>query len=610
MKELRRWLVVVPAATLVLLVGWLLWTRGTMEQLAFLRKDAGRAGSGLVDQGPYLTAVTLSALAVSGEEQAFAQQAERLSDHEVDQAFAQALRMAAMQQRVLTGEAGVQAARVAELRGLVKDDQVRVDAATAAARSSGVEAAAGDDLDVAKAQFQLDQDELTDAMGDLARESGDRRGDIQQELDAREAAMKKAEDVPKKEGAALAVRRYGTLAGRVSAWLDQRSRVKLIEQARVDALGEAKKFAGEHDRLEKGAAAAQTQVLEARPGAPGVVSGQGAAGAGGSARVAELKAAAARRVVMSILDDREGTSKQLASVYGLWETQVWLQHRLVTHLIVQSLAWIAFIVLAAAVGSVIGRAMLARIRATDQRRARTLETLLTLGVEGLALVAVLLVVFGMPQQTPTILGFAGAGLTVVFQDYILAFVGWFRLMGRNGIRVCDWVEIDGTGGEVAEIGLFRTTLLETGNWTSRGHPTGRRVGFSNSFAIRGKYFNFTTHEQWMWDEIILNIPATANAYELIKRMQATVEEVTTNDTAQAEAQWRSSTRANGLARFSALPTVDLRPAAAGVDVLIRFVTRANDRFEMRKKLYEAVLGLMAGTQGAEAVPQDSSKGKA
>ncbi len=272
---------------------------------------------------------------------------------------------------------------------------------------------------------------------------------------------------------------------------------------------------------------------------------------------------AAKRVVMSILDDRVSTSQQLAAVYAQWETQVWVQHRIVAHLVAQSLAWIAFILLAAALVAIVGRALLGRLRTTDQRRARTLETLLMVLVETLAAVAVLLVTFGVPEQMPTILGLAGAGLTVVFQDYILAFFGWFVLMGRNGIRVCDWVEIDSVGGEVTEIGLFRTTLLETGNWTSRGHPTGRRVAFTNSFAIRGRYFNFSTHGQWMWDEIKLNIPATADAYDLIKRMQKIVEEVTTNDTAEAEREWRSATRMNALANFSAQPTVDLRPASSG-----------------------------------------------
>ena len=74
-------------------------------------------------------------------------------------------------------------------------------------------------------------------------------------------------------------------------------------------------------------------------------------------------------------------------------------------------------------------------------------------------------------------------------------------MGKNGIHVGDWVEINGVGGEVTEIGLMTTTLLETGGLADQGHPTGRRISFMNGFAIRGQYFNFSTAGQWMWDEI-------------------------------------------------------------------------------------------------------------
>ena len=142
----------------------------------------------------------------------------------------------------------------------------------------------------------------------------------------------------------------------------------------------------------------------------------------------------------------------------------------------------------------------------DPRQKQTLKTVLNLGTQLVGLLLILLTIFGVPQQMPTILGLATAGLTVVFQDFILAFCGWFVLMGPNGVRVRDWVEIDGVGGEVVQLGLFRTWLLETGNWTANGHPTGRRVSFLNGYAIRGKYFNFSTAGQWMWDEIKVSVP--------------------------------------------------------------------------------------------------------
>jgi hypothetical protein len=58
-----------------------------------------------VDLRPWQTAHALAGLAITAEEKEFAIQAERFADHEVDQAFASALRQANMEQRSLTGEA-------------------------------------------------------------------------------------------------------------------------------------------------------------------------------------------------------------------------------------------------------------------------------------------------------------------------------------------------------------------------------------------------------------------------------------------------------------------------------------------------------------------------
>ena len=71
----------------------------------------------------------------------------------------------------------------------------------------------------------------------------------------------------------------------------------------------------------------------------------------------------------------------------------------------------------------------------DPRQKQTLKTVVNLGTQLVGLLLILLIIFGVPQQMPTILGLATAGLTVVFQDFILAFCGWFVLMGPNGVRV-------------------------------------------------------------------------------------------------------------------------------------------------------------------------------
>jgi len=231
----------------------------------------------------------------------------------------------------------------------------------------------------------------------------------------------------------------------------------------------------------------------------------------------------------------------------------------------------------------------AKIDPSSQHRLRTIASL---GIQLVTLVLVLLAIFGTPSQMPTILGLATAGLTVVFQDFILAFFGWFVLMGKNGIRLGDWVEINGVAGEVIEIGLFRTSLLETGNWSDKGHPTGRRVTFLNKFAISGQYFNFSTTGQWMWDEISVNVPSGEDSFQMIDQIHKTVVKETEEGGREAELEWQHAMKQHDLSPFSATTSVEMRPAGAGIDVLIRYVTRAGNRFEMRNRLYQAVIDLL------------------
>jgi small-conductance mechanosensitive channel len=236
--------------------------------------------------------------------------------------------------------------------------------------------------------------------------------------------------------------------------------------------------------------------------------------------------------------------------------------------------------------------------AKDRRRMRTLRSILELSVQVLGAGIILVVIFGSPKETPTILGLVTAALTIALQDYILAFLGWFILMGKNGIHVGDWVEIYGVGsvngvaGTVTEIGLMSTTLLETGGLADQGYPTGRRISFMNGFAIRGQYFNFSTAGQWMWDEIAVSVPAATDVHALMEEVQKVVAEETVENSRRAEKEWKHGKHGEELGRFSARPVVNLRPSGSGIDLQIRYVTSASRRIDLRNRLYQRVVDLL------------------
>ena len=561
-----------------------LWTtRGAMN---VLHGEGGISNSAspqsLVDLHPWQTAQALEPLAVSAEEKECAREAERLADHEVDQAFAAALRQARLetQRRSLTGDALALSQKVTQLGQLTKQDQALVDGLTAQAELSKGSASSGsqpssanDDLEVAKAQLGLDHDELSDAQREFERASGDHSTQIQDELTAHEASMHEYDSQAGSGGqiAVLSAAQDSTLAARLNAWFKQIHRQGLIEQALQEAQNEVRSLTAEHTALEAKANAA------------------GAAGEGTdrASQLAILKNRSIERQILSIDDDRIQTEQQLATTYTKWSAQLKLQHQIVLHLILQSLMLILFILMGMLLGEALVRRLMAR-PAIDRGHMGTLRSILGLSIQVLGIVLILLAIFGTPKETPTILGLATAALTIALQDYILAFLGWFVLMGKNGIHVGDWIEINGVGGEVTEIGLMATTLIETGGLADQGLPTGRRISFMNGFAIRGQYFNFSTFGQWMWDEIEVNVPEGADVDSLMENVQKAVAEETKDNSRLAEQEWKHGTRAAGLSRFSAAPAVNFRPSSSGIELQIRYVAPASARFDLRNRIYQRV----------------------
>ena len=597
----RLLLILSLLAMLVVFLSLAWATRDALAEPPSLRKQKAEASQPAsnentrVDLSPWQTAHALAGLATTAEEKEFAKQAERFADHEVDQAFASALRMANLERRSLTGDALSISQHVQQLQQVIYGDKELVKSLTersANAKAGAVEAIA-DDLEVAKAQFALDTDLLADAQQDLARAGGDEPSRVQAELAAHELEMKDydAKAAQNSPVATIVAKRHGTLAGRVNAWLDQRTRYELIQQALRQAQADGAGLTAQHTDL--------TNQIKAASSTPGLDK---------SARLSNLQRQRSLSQILSICNDRIQSQQQLAGVYSKWSAQVLLQHRIVMHLVLRSFALIALILICVIFLDALARHLISRPK-LDQSRVKTLHIIFKLGIRLLGLLIVLFVIFGAPNEMPTILGLTTAGLTLVLQDFIIAFFGWFALMGKHGIRIGDWVEINGVAGEVAEVGLFRTSVLETGNWTDQGHPTGRRVSFINSFAIKGQYFNFSTTGQWMWDEIRFSIPAANENYATIELIHAAVLKETEKAARLAEAEWKRSPRHAGLSQFAADPAVEMRPGPSGINIIVRYVTRASERFEVRNRLYERVIDLLnkqpaAGPVTSEATSAD------
>jgi len=554
MKPFRN----LPAVILAVLLGTcaLLYfsTRDADKGAALRTKPAG--DQPLVDTSRLKVAMSLAALAATPDEQAQAREAWRLADHEVDLAFASALREAEAESEPAAPAAGPLRAlrdRIAALKDKVDTEKKRVE-------QLGKDG--GDDLDRAQAQLDLDQDELDDARQDLAREGGDKRAKLQRLLEEHEATEKNS-------GQSIQFAKpgpVGTMSEQVREWLALGSYASGLETAGEQAASYANAITAQHGSLEG--------QLPQQPDA--------------AASVDRLRQLSARHKVLAVLDQRIADTRQLAAAYQKWLPLVEARRGGVAHWLWRSLTFIAAILLAAVLLDTAAR----RTFSQADRRRHQLRLIVRTSVQIASAAAILLVIFGPPTQVTTMIGLVTAGLTVVMKDFIVAFFGWFTLMGKNGIGVGDWVEIEGVSGEVIEIGLLKTVLLELGNWTETGHPTGRRVAFSNSFAMERHYFNFSTSGQWLWDELVATLPATGDPYEIARKIQEVVERETREDGEEAAKDWQRAHAGSGKRDFSSAPFVNLRPGLAGLDMVVRYITRAPRRNAVKAKIFQEIVEMI------------------
>ena len=560
-----------------------------------------------IDQTPLYTARRLAQMPTSADELPLAQDALRLGDREMDLAFAAGVREAQEHPAVLSAEAKQSQIKLQKAEKSLDADNARVAQLTSdLAKATGVKAnSLADQLETAKVQVELDQDEVDNAKQELTLAGGDAPGRIEQLMKEHEAASRVADTTTVNTG--IPPDRSG-LVHHYQQWSELYDKKLQLSQAKQDSESSAVAFTTKRDALES---KIKTNTQEHPGTLGGGPAASAAANSGNSTREASgdlvnaTKHRSAAVKALTNFEERIEDQTNLAETYRKWLGVVTARQRTVIHKALSGAAVVVAILLVGIFFDTWLKRLLNKVR-LDPRQAETLHAVISTGLQIIALGLILLVIFGPPNQLGTFLGLAGAGLTVALKDFIVGFLGWFVLMGKNGIRLGDWVEINGVTGEVVELGMFHTVLLETGNWTDSGHPTGRRVTFTNSFAIEGHYFNFSTSGQWLWDELTLVLASSQNPYPIVEAIQKTVLEATGESAGQAEKEWQHAAHSRSMRALSAAPAINVKPVGGGVEIAVRYITRANERYQLRSKLYQAAMNLISKKDAQES-PSISEK---
>jgi small-conductance mechanosensitive channel len=187
------------------------------------------------------------------------------------------------------------------------------------------------------------------------------------------------------------------------------------------------------------------------------------------------------------------------------------------------------------------------------------------------------------------LGIVGAALVISLQDVCTSICGWFVIIGGGKFHIGDRLEIDGNRGDVIDIQLLRTTLLEVGAWLGVDQPTGRVVLVPNNVIFKTKVFNFTHGHPYVWGKLDVTITFGTSVMKAVAFLQKILEDETS--TVMAEARKAATVMRDRYGIDDAVYEAKIYTAMAdsGVVVSLFYVAHHRRISEMRATLCRRIL---------------------
>jgi small-conductance mechanosensitive channel len=187
------------------------------------------------------------------------------------------------------------------------------------------------------------------------------------------------------------------------------------------------------------------------------------------------------------------------------------------------------------------------------------------------------------------LGVAGAGIAFALQEVIASVAGWLAILFAGFYKTGDRVQLGGIKGDVIDVNVLRTTVMETGQWVDGDLYNGRIVRIANSFVFKEPVFNYSGDFPFLWDEIKIPVQFGSD-YDKARELFLTVtNEVTSKETAESAETWKHIVTKFMIENARTEPMVTLIVNDNWVEFTIRYVVNFKRRRITKDVLFTKIL---------------------
>ena len=195
------------------------------------------------------------------------------------------------------------------------------------------------------------------------------------------------------------------------------------------------------------------------------------------------------------------------------------------------------------------------------------------------------------------LGVAGAGVAVALQDVLASIAGAFSIGFSKLYTVGDRVQIGDTRGDVIDIGLLRTTLMETGNWVSKDLYNGRIARIPNSTILKVSVFNYSQGFRFIWDEIKVVLTGTSSPQLARAMLLSVAREAIGEYLLEAQSSWQAMSENYQSVNPPLEPTVALVVNAGSLEFTVSYVVDYTKRIAKQDQLFTKIAQEVADSNG-------------
>jgi small-conductance mechanosensitive channel len=229
------------------------------------------------------------------------------------------------------------------------------------------------------------------------------------------------------------------------------------------------------------------------------------------------------------------------------------------------------------------------------RRGRLLNTIIIV----IAAAIIIALWVRLVPRASTFLGLVGAGLAVALREPLLSIAGRIAILAGHMYSIDDRIEINKLSGDVIDIGLFYTRMMEIGNWIGGDQYSGRIIQFSNDQVFGTPVFNYTRNFAYIWDEIKLPVTYDSDIKTASDILRKVGGEYTREFMQGAEEQVHHMQRVFMVPEFELKPSVFMKVTDNWVELTLRYLVDPRKRRSASSFIFSEVFQQIQQSENIE-----------